>query len=301
MNINKLGTLTQLSANSGCYLTESYPTNFHTFVTKKILVGDDAQDNYKEVTLAEKTKLEDADAKWTEPPKEFIEKWIKYGYVKNVHYSGYNEHTGYFSLNGIEDIGYEEADRILTIAYLSRQIRDIVAFKFIYNNIPVTDVIRILMPITFHNHGGQTGKFHLPSFHAQKIQVLRFGYNNFADVELGGKNITEVTGLTLTNCNRKNSIRIEGPKLVKLTASNVYSDIDLGKCPNIDQESYKYLIAESGDVRGNHPAFNITVDVNTYNALTGDSQYPFKGGTQEQWQQLVTDAAAKQITFITTA
>ena len=108
----------------GNFITENNPTNFHSFFTEKRLLASDSIDNYKEVTAAQRSTIEAADAKWVRPPQMFIDLWnsaCRQRYFNSVYYppyGQYNEATGYFELNGIKDITYEEAVRIY-MAYVS--------------------------------------------------------------------------------------------------------------------------------------------------------------------------------------
>ncbi|MDE6345371.1 MAG: hypothetical protein K2L55_01710, partial [Muribaculaceae bacterium] len=115
---------TAIYVGGGNFITENYPTNFHTFITEKRLLPSDSIDNYKEVTAAQRSVLEAADAKWVRPPQAFIDQWnaacsnrfVNSSYYKS--YGRYNEATGFFVLNGITDISYAEAVRIY-MAYVS--------------------------------------------------------------------------------------------------------------------------------------------------------------------------------------
>ncbi|MDE6755948.1 MAG: hypothetical protein K2J66_02280 [Muribaculaceae bacterium] len=96
---------TAIYIGGGNFITESFPTNFHTFVTEKRLLPSDSIDNYREVTEAERTVIEAADAKWERPPQLFILLWN----AACGTYGRYNESTGYFELNGLTDITLEQA------------------------------------------------------------------------------------------------------------------------------------------------------------------------------------------------
>lgn len=75
--------------------------------------GDDIS-NYHEVTATERAAIEQSDAAWVRPPQAFIDAWNRECSYKGVadYFGRYNEQTGYFELNGITDITYEEALRI---------------------------------------------------------------------------------------------------------------------------------------------------------------------------------------------
>lgn len=106
-------SLTGICVGGGNFLTESYPTNFHTFVKRKVLTTKDSIENYREVTEAEKTALEKSDAAWVEPPQCFIDLWNQV--TGNGRWGRYNPATGFFELNGILDIPYKEALAIYSI------------------------------------------------------------------------------------------------------------------------------------------------------------------------------------------
>lgn len=116
---NTIGSFTEI-CGGGNYLTESYPTNFHTFCKRKVLVGNDNVDNYREVTEAEKTAIEAQDSSYVRPPQYFIDLWegvgkLRHYYVPTEYLPRFNESTGFFELNGIKDIDYEEALLIYTV------------------------------------------------------------------------------------------------------------------------------------------------------------------------------------------
>lgn len=116
---NIVNGMTEISASSGKYLTQSYPTNFHEFYSKKMILPDDSMDNYKEVTEAEKTQIETQDAKWEEPSKELIKRWNimwgAYSDTEHLRFGKFNEKSGFFEGTGIVDIPLNEAIKILEI------------------------------------------------------------------------------------------------------------------------------------------------------------------------------------------
>lgn len=86
----------------GNFLTQSRPTNFHQFFTRKILTPTEDISDYREVTAAERTALEQADAQWKEPSAELIVQFnqamTKYiGTESSTETFGhYKPETGYF-------------------------------------------------------------------------------------------------------------------------------------------------------------------------------------------------------------
>lgn len=120
---NTINGMTEISASSGKYLTQSYPTNFHEFYSKKMILPDDSVDNYKEVTETEKTQIETQDSKWEEPSKELIERWddnwhLYYKSKPEFELGKYNSSTGFFEGNGLIDINTLNAKRILEIGFI---------------------------------------------------------------------------------------------------------------------------------------------------------------------------------------
>ena len=66
------GLLTEIYVGEGNFITQSFPTNFHKFWTKKILTSSENIEDFKEVTSAEKTTIENKDKEWEEPSEELI-------------------------------------------------------------------------------------------------------------------------------------------------------------------------------------------------------------------------------------
>lgn len=104
-------------------MTQAKATHFHSFWTRKILAPTESIDDFKEVTAAEKAKLEAADAAWERPPQSFIDAWnARADFSNNGKYpqyvfGKYNEDTGYFELNTLLDIDYAEAQNIMRYAH----------------------------------------------------------------------------------------------------------------------------------------------------------------------------------------
>lgn len=101
----------------GNFITQAFPTNFHQFWTKKILTASEKISDFKEVTAAEKTTIENKDKEWEEPSEELIAQ-CKSADTDIL----YNVQTGYFEYNGLTDI-------------TTKQMRDILFSPWaIYNN-----------------------------------------------------------------------------------------------------------------------------------------------------------------------
>ncbi len=116
MITNKIGQLTEIQAGGGLWLTENKATMFPKFWKKKILVGDESREDYKEVTEAEKVQIEakaEAYEKWT---PALIKQWD----VECGEYGRYNPTTGFGELNGLFDITADQAIRILSAGRLPK-------------------------------------------------------------------------------------------------------------------------------------------------------------------------------------
>ena len=77
---------------------------------------------------------------------------------------------------------------------------------------------------------------------------------------------------------------------------NLKNNFLLKDCGKLSYNSIKFLIDESS----NSNSVSVAVHQYIYNALLGENtEYPFNGGTKEEWEQLAQDAIEKQITFVT--
>lgn len=87
------------------------------------------------------------------------------------------------------------------------------------------------------------------------------------------------------------------PLLQSLKLSKLNSDLYTTDSPLINYDSWRYIVNNALDKE----ARVYTVHPTTYGYLTGTiPPTPEVGGTTEEWQQIVTDAQAKQISFATT-
>lgn len=83
-------TYTQRFMWGGNFITQSAPTNFHQFYTRKILTESESIEDFREVTAAERADIEKAetDAESMEPPQSFIDAWNAEGsYCHKAHAS----------------------------------------------------------------------------------------------------------------------------------------------------------------------------------------------------------------------
>ncbi len=90
------------------FLTYKLPTMFPQFFSRKILASGESADDFREVTADERAKMEAGRDAWVRPPQSFIDQWVAAGGI-------WNEATGYFELNGITDISWQEAMKIYSL------------------------------------------------------------------------------------------------------------------------------------------------------------------------------------------
>ena len=94
---------------SETYITQSKTTVFHDFFTRKFLGEGETVEDFMEVSEAERDRLQGIRYSWVRPPQVFIDQWNTACGI----WGRYNEETGYFELNGLTDITYEQALSIM--------------------------------------------------------------------------------------------------------------------------------------------------------------------------------------------
>ncbi len=287
----------------GNYLTENYPTYFHTFVKRKILTGSETPEGFKEVTAKEREKIEKSDAAWVRPPQAFIDMWNSACGA----YGTFNEATGYFELNGLIDITYAEALRILA-AYNGRANDfNVGATKYaaqaqcrtwipsyiqglsrlpnnLFDTVSHIEVLRLFRP------------------QGQRIDLFVTGDDIFGRCNRIRKWLDVIWwfGNTALNNNNKFTFRFDSFHWYKdnhpfeyFRFGNVNFNIDCQCYENIGIDSFEYVVNNRYPLTtsGANP-FTITVHPKVYAKLTEDAD--------TEWTQLLAKAADKQITFATT-
>lgn len=223
----------------------------------------------------------------------------------------YNEETGFFELNGLTDITYEEALKIYNFPrQTSSDIRNFYGYSSIRTNIP---------GFSYLNNNGSSANNLIANgaFQNSKLEVVNLSYYNNFQPEYPIKLQYEAKASTGVFYENPNLVRIIhpfritafgtvsdlfwkqiitfNPKLESFQLHYIDRDIWFTGCPKINLESFQWMITNAR----NTDAITITVEEGIYLALTGEAEYPFNGGTQEEWEQLLQDAIAKQISFAT--
>ena len=235
-------------------------------------------------------------------PKEelFIDMWNSACGVAGQ----YNRETGYYELNGLTDITYEQALKIYQATaapYVNTYSIEIFLGSpgFRTNICPNEQYSRgAWQPMSLYSmlNGNPVEIFALTT-NAQNTQYYRVNrlsstFQNCTKLRKiinGHIRVNDITTesyllTTFDGCVLLNFVLLFGIKV-----STRFKD-----SPLISYESLKYLV----DNAANTAAITITVHATTYSYLTGELvPTDIVGGTTEEWQQLMTDATAKQISF----
>lgn len=202
----------------------------------------------------------------------------------------YNTETGFYELNGLTDITYEQALTIYNEKFTFTKYMD----SSLGNNLSRTNLSNGL------SAGAQSGGLTLKHFGANsKYEVFNFGW---AEIYNGSYIF-------------RNNIRLKkimnawffsgiNPQTIAFASSNLESlliklggNINLSNLAKLTYETFDYIIKNST----NTTELTIKVHPTTYAYLQGTTPPTEQvGGTTEQWQALVTAATNKKISFATT-
>lgn len=267
---------TEVYVGGGNYITESYPTNFHTFFTRKILTANEDISDYMEVTAKQRTTLEASDASWIEPPEHFIIACEAAGAV-------YNRQTGYFELNGITDLTYKEMTGIY--AFRARCVCPPNLTGGIFRSYP----FRTTFKINSNRFGGQGLSASSIFYAAYSLESVRFDpirstdFISWAGAFVECKKLRRITDISLsTYTMRPMTDAFRGcVKLETVLIANAWDDMNFKDSPLLSLESMEYIVAHSLLKREKI----ITLHPTTYAKLT---------------DELIAKAADRMITFATT-
>ncbi len=209
-------------------------------------------------------------------------------------YGTYNSTTGFFELNGLTDITYDEALKIyiLSMGKCSAASHGQIAGAF--SGSPVIFQTRTVLPI-YSCSGNQyldlQGLLHSNG----TIQVIRFtsdvylfGNTALAYFAYHAGNLKHVYGvMNITDLSASDSTFNGCNKLETIYLGAVNRNQDLGSCKMLSLASLTYLVQHR---RGTNE-ITIIVHPDVYAKLTDT--------TNTEWNQVLTDATAKNITFVT--
>lgn len=114
-----------------------------------------------------------------------------------------------------------------------------------------------------------------------------------------GAKITSIINFNAEYLTSVDVSSFNAPNLITLDISNLKISLDLSKCPLIDLTSWQGLVSRAA----NTDTITITVHPDVYAKLTGDTTNSAAAALTASelaaWKQVVTDAAAKKISFAT--
>lgn len=292
----------------GNSFTQAKPTNFHQFWTQKILLEDETVADFKEVTAAERSAIETADAKWTRPPQSFIDLWNNACIDPRTKRAvgRYNESTGYFELNGLTDITYQQAMDIYR--YTSNGVTmdnlNVMGYGFAQfrTNLPPSSGAYWVQISYLFSLNSILEVVRLPQYYPSEVKLEP----NTRDAFTGCEKLREIINVmeapshvsdvytwygTFSRCFKLETVRIK----------ELYGNISFAQSPLISSDSISYLVENRTTAHTN--VITVTVHTDTFAKLTGDTTNPavtaLTPAELAQWQQILTAATAKNISFTT--
>lgn len=202
-----------------------------------------------------------------------------------------------YGLNGINDLTYEEALKILLMSGNWRCESDNYNYKFRQID------CRTIFPI---KATGQSSIDYL-AYKSLNLEVIAFASGliirslNCYDAFNGCKRLKKIMGEIKVNLDVRFYRVFDGcEKLEDVTIRHIHNNISFKDSPLLSIGSISYLVTYRQD---SNP-ITVTVHTDVYAKLTGDTTNEAAAAlTAEelaQWQQVLTDAVAKNISFATT-
>lgn len=273
MEQNTIGQLIELQAIvGGGYFTEAYPTNFHNAYTRKVLVGTETADMFKDVTAAEMAAIKAADAKWVEPSADLKSRAKAAG-------AEYNAKTGFFELNTLTDLTADDMEQVLAFGMFPVKTDHGLTLHTIRTNIPVDNgsgYIRHELSRVFMN----CSKLEVANMWncGYNISSATYLFNNCPKLRAVIGGIIDLRAPFTTSNMLTNFTRL--PLLETIQIKTEVS-LSIPDSPLLSMESLTYMVENA---YGTAP-ITITLHPTAYARITSE---------------LFSAAAAKQITFATT-
>ena len=257
--------------NRGVF-TECHPEKFHNFYSRKILAAGERPEDFKEVTTAEKAKLEASDAAWVEPPQSFIDLWnSRCNFGTNLVIGKYDPENAPdihhpFMANELW-FTYQEAIDVLTASHV-KYSAGAVSYAHTYPRVKTFLPTLIFGGGTLHNY----------SYCRQLVNVrLMDGYMNKLSDAVGGlptfdpgcENLERVLNALVPQSNVSNQFS-SSPKLHDLRfklSHTACTSINLSRLPLWSLESAQYTVKNKTAA----VSVTITVHPNVFAKLTGDT------------------------------
>lgn len=250
-------------------------------------------ERYKEVTEAQRKAIEAADALWVEPPQVFVDLWNEacrnFGDgPKTV--GRYNEDTGFFELNGLTDITYEQA-----VAIYSKTS----GLYFLYGtNVNNSQLcyganIRTNLPLCFKTNWGRVLS---NCFHASTAEVLYLYNAQISGImHMAKLHTLKIGGIGDDSCTSEmpllKNIIYEGDAYMV----NKRCNKSFAKSGLLTLESVANVITKEPTEA---QAVTFTMHPTVYAALMGEAEtYPVNEGSREDWSEVFRQAQEKGISF----
>lgn len=294
----------------GNFITQAKPTNFHQFWTQKILLENETVADFKELTAAERSAIEAADAKWTRPPQSFIDGWNNacIDYVRNPPRAvgQYNESTGYFELNGLTDITYQQAMDIYR--YTSNGVTmdnlNVMGYGFAQfrTNLPPSSGAYWVQISYLFSLNSILEVVRLPQYYPSEVKLEP----NTRDAFAGCYKLREIINVMEAPSHVSDAYTWQNTfwrceSLETVWIKNLYGNISFPHSSLISSDSISYLVENR--TTAHTDVITVTVHTDVFAKLTGDTTNPAVAALTPaelaQWQQILTAATAKNISFTT--
>lgn len=237
----------------GNWITQSAPTNFHTFCRRKMLTNGDSMENYMEVTEERKAEIEEADALWEEPPRQFVDDVTKRGAV-------YNAATGYFELNGLTDITYGQ----MRVIHAETSVWPLMMNGSSPTVLTATG--RTNYSISTNTQGGRIVSSYIPNIEVLALRSIHnssgFSFDKYA---ITSKTIKRIAGEFEITTNSETSF-YTCDNLEEIRVFNLKINLYLNYMPKLSNESLLYIVNKAT----NTSAIKIYVHSKVYARITED-------------------------------
>lgn len=236
---------TEIYVGGGNFITQSYPTNYHQYWKRKMLGPDEKIVDYMEVSVGKKSQLEATDAAYVRPPESFISAATALGVV-------FNDATGYFELNGLTDLTYNDTLQVLALYPFAARTTvypiGTVRASFAYSK------ARTVIPFDIRRQGGDSDGSSMFS-DCPNLEVVRLnpGYKlepyssglwKAPNVFARCSKLHTVKGLVVANACKLDKAFDGCQRLETLELINLNTDLDLSACQSLSVDSIAGLVRE---------------------------------------------------------